>query len=60
MNEQPLDQASPSKSSELARAIERRSVLLEMGPAHPAGGASVSYLENIRAIVRRLAEEAGT
>ena len=34
-------------------------VLLEMGPAHPAGGASVSYLENIRAIVRRLAEEAG-
>jgi hypothetical protein len=34
-------------------------VLLEMGPAHPAGGASVSYHENIRAIVRRLAEEAG-
>ena len=32
---------------------------VEMGPAHPAGGASVSYLENIRAIVRRLAEEAG-
>ena len=30
-----------------------------MGAAHPAGGASVSYLENIRAIVRRLAEEAG-
>jgi hypothetical protein len=30
-----------------------------MGPAHPAGGASVSYLENIRAIVQRLAEEAG-
>ena len=30
-----------------------------MGAAHPAGGASVSHLENIRAVVRRLAEEAG-
>jgi AcrR family transcriptional regulator len=34
-------------------------VLLELGPDHPAGGASVRYLEQIRAIVRRLAEEAG-
>jgi AcrR family transcriptional regulator len=34
-------------------------VLLEMGPAHPAGGASVWHLEQIRSIVRRLADEAG-
>ena len=34
-------------------------VLLELGPNHPAGGASVRHLEQIRAIVRRLAEEAG-
>ena len=34
-------------------------VLLEMGPEHPAGGASVRHLENIRSIVRGLAEEAG-
>ncbi len=34
-------------------------VMLEMGPAHPAGNASVRHLENIRAVVRRLAEEAG-
>jgi AcrR family transcriptional regulator len=34
-------------------------VLLEMGPAHPAGKASVQHLENIRSIVRSLAEEAG-
>jgi AcrR family transcriptional regulator len=33
-------------------------VLLEMGPKHPAGVASVWHLEQIRAIVRRLAEEA--
>src|ERR1700694_1373623 len=33
-------------------------VLLEMGPAHPAGGASIWHLEQIRSIVRRLAEEA--
>jgi len=33
-------------------------VLLEMGPDHPAGGASVRHLENIRSIVRRLADEA--
>ena len=34
-------------------------VLLELGPKHPAGGASVRHLEQIRVIVRRLAEEAG-
>ena len=34
-------------------------VLLEMGPAHPASAASIQHLENIRSIVRRLAEEAG-
>jgi AcrR family transcriptional regulator len=33
-------------------------VLLEMGSAHPAGKASVEHLENIRAVVRTLAEEA--
>jgi AcrR family transcriptional regulator len=35
------------------------SVLLEMGPEHPAGRASMRHLENIRSIVRELAEEAG-
>jgi AcrR family transcriptional regulator len=34
-------------------------VLLEMGPAHPTGKASVQHLENIRTVLRRLAEEAG-
>lgn len=34
-------------------------VLLEMGPAHPAGRASVRHLDNIRSMVRGLAEEAG-
>ena len=34
-------------------------VLLEMGPEHSAGKASVVYLQNIRAIVRGLASEAG-
>jgi AcrR family transcriptional regulator len=34
-------------------------VLLELGPEHPAGGASVWHLEQLRSIVRRLAEEAG-
>jgi AcrR family transcriptional regulator len=34
-------------------------VLLEMGPSHPAGGASVWHLEQIRAMVRRLADQAG-
>lgn len=34
-------------------------VLLELGPRHPAGSASVRHLENIRSIVRTLAEEAG-
>jgi AcrR family transcriptional regulator len=34
-------------------------VLLELGPEHPAGGASVRHLGQLRAIVRHLAEEAG-
>lgn len=34
-------------------------VLLEMGPAHPLGVASIDHLENIRAIVREWAAEAG-
>jgi AcrR family transcriptional regulator len=34
-------------------------VMLELGARHPAGEASIVYLENIRAIVRGLAEEAG-
>jgi AcrR family transcriptional regulator len=34
-------------------------VLLEMGPRHPAADASVEYLEHIRSIVRRFADEAG-
>jgi AcrR family transcriptional regulator len=34
-------------------------VLLEMGVDHPAGQASVSYLDNIRGIVRRRAQAAG-
>jgi AcrR family transcriptional regulator len=34
-------------------------VLLELGPKHPAGDASVRHLEQLRAFVRRLAEEAG-
>ena len=34
-------------------------VLLEMGPEHPAGRASMRHLENIRSIVSGLAEEAG-
>jgi len=33
-------------------------VLLEMGPAHPVGQASVRHLATIRSVVRRLAEEA--
>ena len=33
-------------------------VLLEMGPAHPAGQASVRHLASIRSVVGRLAEEA--
>ena len=33
-------------------------VLLEMGPAHPAGQASVRHLARIRTVVGRLAEEA--
>jgi AcrR family transcriptional regulator len=34
-------------------------VLLEMGSRHPAGDASVEYLDHIRSIVRRFADEAG-
>ena len=34
-------------------------VLLELGPNHPAGGASVRHLEQLRAIARHFAEEAG-
>jgi len=34
-------------------------VLLELGAAHPAGRASIEHLENIRSVVRQLAEEAG-
>jgi AcrR family transcriptional regulator len=33
-------------------------VMLEMGPAHPAGQASVRHLASIRTIVARLADEA--
>jgi AcrR family transcriptional regulator len=33
-------------------------VLLEMGPAHPAGQASVRHLASIRSVVAHLAEEA--
>jgi AcrR family transcriptional regulator len=33
-------------------------VLLEMGPAHPLGQASIRHLRTIRSIVRTLAEEA--
>jgi AcrR family transcriptional regulator len=33
-------------------------VLLELGPRHAVGKASIDYLENIRGIVRSLAEEA--
>jgi AcrR family transcriptional regulator len=33
-------------------------VLLELGADHPAGKASLDYLENIRSVVRTLAEEA--
>jgi AcrR family transcriptional regulator len=34
-------------------------VLLELGAAHPAGQASIQYLDNIRTIVRQRAEAAG-
>lgn len=33
--------------------------MLEMGPTHPAGRASIQHLENVRSFVRRIAEEAG-
>ncbi|MFI9400866.1 TetR/AcrR family transcriptional regulator [Nocardia sp. NPDC052316] len=34
-------------------------VLLEMGPEHPAGRASIDHLDTIRSVVRSRAEEAG-
>lgn len=34
-------------------------VLLEMGPEHPIGRASITHLDHIRDIIRHLAEEAG-
>jgi AcrR family transcriptional regulator len=34
-------------------------VLLELGPTHPAGKASIAHLGNVRAIVTQLADEAG-
>jgi AcrR family transcriptional regulator len=34
-------------------------VLLEFGPEHPSGGASVRHLEQMRSMVRRLADQAG-
>jgi AcrR family transcriptional regulator len=34
-------------------------VLLELGAGHPAGKASIEHLEKVRAIVTKLAEEAG-
>ena len=34
-------------------------VMLEMGPHHPLGQAAISYLGDLRSVVRRLASEAG-
>jgi AcrR family transcriptional regulator len=34
-------------------------VLLELGPEHPAGAASIHHLSNVRAFLERLAREAG-
>lgn len=34
-------------------------VLLELGPTHPAGRASIEHLGNVRAIITKLADEAG-
>jgi AcrR family transcriptional regulator len=34
-------------------------VLLELGADHPVGKASVAHLDNVRTVVRKLAEEAG-
>jgi AcrR family transcriptional regulator len=45
--------------SEEFEACSFINVLLEMGQEHPAGGASVHHLANIRSFVRTLAEEAG-
>ena len=35
------------------------STMLEMGPTHPLGEASINYLAQVRAFMRTLAEEAG-
>jgi len=35
------------------------SVLVEMGPDHPTGRASLKHLENVRGVVAQLAEESG-
>jgi AcrR family transcriptional regulator len=35
------------------------SVLLELGATHPAGKASIEHLEKVRAVITKLAEEAG-
>jgi AcrR family transcriptional regulator len=34
-------------------------VLLEMGPDHPLGQASIAHLANVRGVVKQLADEAG-
>jgi AcrR family transcriptional regulator len=34
-------------------------VLLELGATHPAGRASIEHLDNVRAIITKLADEAG-
>jgi hypothetical protein len=34
-------------------------VLIELGATHPAGQASIKYLDNIRSILRQRAETAG-
>ena len=52
----PLRRMVPARR---LRACSFINVLLEMGPAHPAGQASVRHLANIRSVVARLAEEAG-
>ena len=45
--------------SEEFEACSFINVMLEVGAGHPAGKASIGYLENIRGVVRGLAEEAG-
>jgi AcrR family transcriptional regulator len=45
--------------SEEFEACSFINVLLELGPRHTVGKASIDYLENIRGVVRSLADEAG-